>query len=459
MSLQRADYTALNLLQPLVSHAVDVEVKTSFRDKEDQIVFLREKRAEILKCIALIKAGIRKRNRPFQISMLLIMLGTSVYMINNWIKYTKFKNQQDDDFFHLFPPLKEEFEKISNQSKSLHNQYNKAFSIAEDAYGWLWTNNFRFTCVPPHKPRYNDTEDCTLLVLKWEGLCREKSIGKDGEWHPCEGDFTDVINIFNPCSPMIKLYCSSSGVYERIEPAMNIIDNRMQHLFQKMNDLIPNYDLFYQSIGGMAVYYLLTCGLGEISPSAVIMLTLLTHMFTNCLTSRFFSISEKDKGEILDVADMYDIESNFSSYGRMLKSFQNELPMIDHQLERFENRLAFCMPQKERDSKKTPLSLLFNDPNLRAPKLAKIIFDMAGIDEDSPILNASKDTRHTIDGSHFRGAQPYGRRINPLFSFFDKLKNQTSNVEEYDYKQGKNSPKKVLRNIYEFAGFVPVARR
>lgn len=454
-----------DLSEPLVAgHYHAIEVKTPLIDKEDQIALLREKRNEILRCISLIKSGIRKRNRPIQLLMLLSMLGMAVYLIDNRIKYNEFKNQQDDDYFHLFPPLKEEFERLSNQSRYLHNEYNKAFSINKNFLDWLDRNHIRFTCIFPDM-QYTTEYSCSAIMYDYMGgFCGQQTINTKllcgYGWEKAK-----VTNIINPCPTHIDLYCDSKKVYQSIESEMLTLDHSIRLLLNQMNKLIPNYDLFYQSIGGVAVYYFLTCGLGEVAPLAVITLTLLTHMFTNCLTSSpWFNLSDEDAGEVLNTADKYEIEGDLSSYAKMLKNFQNELPIIDQQLERAESRLTFCMAQKEVDSKKTPLSLMFNDQKLREPRLARIIFEMAGITEESheefQIMNSSKDTRQVMEmGSHTRNAQPSGERLNPLFSFFDRLRNQTSNVEEYEYKQGKNSPKQVLRNIYEFAGFIPVAKK
>ena len=254
------------------------------------------------------------------------------------------------------------------------------------------------------------------------------------------------------CEGQAQNYCHTSGLISNAKGTITEIYKAIE----KYND--PSA-IFYASTNGLLYYYLLTCGFGELTPSIVILVTLLTNVFSNCFTL-CCNLSQDDADKILDTADKYEVEGDLSSYPKILKRFQNKFSDVQEKLNPFETRLAVAMASRVNDAKRTPISLLFNEPDLREPNLAKIIFDMAGLNEDIQLLESSKTQRHAFElGSHPRNAQLTINGVNPLFSFFDKLKNQRSEVEEYENKQGKYSRQNVVRNIYEHAGFLPVSKK
>lgn len=289
-------------------------------------------------------------------------------------------------------------------------------------------------------------------MADWVSECFTRDIRP----YPCRPELDDrMVNIFNPCPSLINAYCHAKMNFSIVNTAIDNSFEEWRDLVGIEKNLVLDYSSFYSSVGRITLYYLLTGGLGEAVPFFILMLSLLTHLFTNRLTSSCFSISKKNSDEILAIAEEYDIEGNMASYPKMLSNFEDELTELDQRLMNSESRLAFCMAQKENNSKKAPISLLFNSPQ-REPNLAHLIFEMAGIADNSFLFNKSAPVRLAFEkGGHIRNAQPDKTgQVNSLYKFFNKLQNERSEIEEYQNQQGKHSKDKIIRHIYEFAGLV-----
>src|SRR5579883_392057 len=484
-SIGSVESKSLELMQSLVAnpvHVIEIESKAT-EVKDDRVAELRKKRAEILQCIKIIKRVIRKRHRPIQITMLLAMGITAIIMIDQSRRYNQFKEQQAElDFRQL--PLTNELSSLENifayLKKSVLEFWNIDFLNHHyfdlDCYWYHPFRNHQEWFGPCHQLIVSSNEpslSCRYPGRDWDTNCPPgPPVYPCGEigWRPCLPSapvqwYTDTcgaIDIFNQTQYGCEAWFGQPSIYACFDlikdhcfTLQNMTSIGMR--ISNVTSMIVNLGDFYEAVGGVAIYYLLSCGLGEVAPSVVIALTLLTHMFTNCLTSRFFSLSEDDEDEVLTAADKYAIEGDFSSYPKMLKSFQNSLPEVENKLALADRRQAFVMASRA-EPEDTPLSLVWNDP-IGEPKLAKMILDMACLTEDSQIFSASKPSRFTffIIGSHLRNSQPDQiGRLNPLYSFFSRLQHETSTGEKYDEKQGKHSAEAVVNHIYEFAGFVPV---
>lgn len=229
------------------------------------------------------------------------------------------------------------------------------------------------------------------------------------------------------------------------------------------------YDSLYDSFSNE---FFVTCRLS--APFIIIELILLT-----ILSALFFfpeydhSREERYNKEIIIPAKRYNIDHNGSFYSILQNAegaFQaknSKLALLNYAAEQ---RAAFLDGRKQKDSKISPINKLFNVQNERG--IHDKIFAMAGISNTAVEIKLAEPARHQFElGGHNKNKQPVlaaGGRVhfNPLFSFFDRLKNEkwrqpksykekNNNSDIGDMKVVGHNKIDILKNIYEFAELVP----
>lgn len=447
MTTARTESKELELSQPLLSrleHILDIapldESKANAAHREDYIAILKQKRKDLLIAIALLKKGIRKRHLPIQAAMGLIMLGAGAYLISNFIEYSEYKD-------HTVPKLQLE---LSREMSLLENSRQRLMGYLN-----FWKNDLQNTSfsLPCHTQPLSGSCD--------ELLCPDDSMNCSLftdfiNWVlPNQCGFIDIYR-FNGCpqkNPSVDQCFDSVTNYCGYQYDITNINATINYKTFMMEALKHPAALFYSPIG-MFLFYLFYLSFGEIGPSLVLMLTLhTTHIMSDFLSSRrlCFNLSEEDSNKLAEIAENNEIQGNLTSYSKMLKQFQNKLSTADKELEDYESRLAVYMASEE-DPTTTPISLLFNHP-MAEPKLLNIILDMAGKTDYMRVFEASAPVRLSFEkGGHIKNATlARNGRLNLLYSFFNRLTHEES--EEYD-QQGAYSANQVVRNIYQFAGFL-----
>lgn len=451
MHTLRRDSHEIELLQPFISslefklEIADLhESKANAAHREDHIAILKQQRTEILKAISLLKKGIRKRHLPIQVGTGLIMLGTLGYFISNLIEYLEYKNQT----------VPQQLMELKNEKSFLEHNMQQLIGSLNYLKKNITETFFSIHCEPRSIGGY-----CNDL------LCPDDQLNCPTSTHLIKwySDKCGLINIYNltgcvPQSPTVDNCFRSIGDYCSTQSNLTLTSSSLENINYLLESLNYPEAIFYAATNGTLLYYLLTCGLGEFAPGIVLMLTLVSHVFTNCLSSTrlCFNLSKEDSDEILEIAENNDIEGNLTSYPKMLKKFQNKLPALDKALENYESRMAICMAKRDPES---PLGLLFNN-TISEPQLLRIIFEMAGKADSVFVRESSAPVRLAFEtGAHIKNGTPApDGKLKPLYSFFNRLREEKSNIENYENEQGAYPANQVLRNIYEFSGFLTPAK-
>jgi len=407
-------------------------------------------------------------------------------------------------------------------------------------YSFYSQINYKWYCYSAplwNKPNYWVIKSCKDRM---QGICGDNGINyyNCNPFYPSDWPFGKPINLDDPCSPMIKSFCQSD--YNQLNYLLKnsfnnqIIDiqsqirrknieqhdasqsisntqktkvvilnkiSRMKLDIKEQNYTVsnfynnppeyhPDFNYYYDWIGGAFYFYLLTLGLGEVAPLFVILIATMTSLFTRCMYRACLGMNSLDREHINSIAKVYDIfEEGLDANSRTLTLFEN---LLDENIKEIHDETQHLkMDEKRRDAfldadadtivdeKKAPISMLFNHPQLREPKLSSFIFEFSGIDIDARSNEIAKKARHTFElGGHQKNLQSPNAQnvaIKPVFRFFDRLKNERwVRVEKHDAKghlikdvqfpyhyyalqkylnnELAHNPKEVLKTIYQFTG-------
>lgn len=356
----------------------------------------------------MIKRRIYCRNLPYQILGITVMMGVGGYLLyHRFVSYEDFQQYLNIEMGKFEANDRENWN-LTVQLKAITPVFESAknaIHALDELQKWQLGPDSKYRCN-------NETDwwfqlvgrylDCGPRLVRFGNVCYDRI--NDFMPQLCTGYFNGIDWPFtrghtpgafaqDACAGVINRGCDALPVY----PALTANVSMLQHALDLTNayrnehwDFYFNPPGFYDAFGGALNFYLIWTLAGEAAPFVLILMTLLTKVFSDVLgpTCSPCVADERDDQFIRDVFQENKIETKDlvktqngeerlapRSYNLMLKRL-NEAKGFP-----FHCRQAFFMGKKAKG--KSPVKLLFTEKTSSLDFIPDI-FAWAGIDEGMP---------------------------------------------------------------------------
>lgn len=270
--------------------------------------------------IALLKLGIRKRQRPFQGLMLLTMAGTAVYLIYDYVGKVAFDEQlnsnwlQRDFLVNQTETVKQEWHQLEANSRSI-NEAIHSLKLQLAALKEVFDTKLQITCTHPFKFYVGTCEallhdTCNIIIQNGCYIFDRAAESKCNYVANIRCDLNTDLNGQNILRYKNEL---------KLQATQHLLDS----LYEKLANLSLDDD-YYDWISNVVVFYLVTLGLGEVTPFAVMVAMMLTNILS-CIpsTNTCLDLGQVEKDEVVDIATRRGIpHNNLVSYPKLLQQGQ-----------------------------------------------------------------------------------------------------------------------------------------